>query len=229
MRKKLSKERRSFYFKFFIGLPKSLYLNLHYFGIRGFKLPILVTFRTKLIARKGKVIINIPLRRGIVLVGFTNVKMDVGNQWSSWEVYGDLCFEGKANFGVGTKLWVGQNGKLTIGNNFNVTANSQIGCSHSVTIGKDVLFSWNVLLMDTDAHPIYNKEMQLINADRPIIVDDNVWVCARTTILKGACLPPNSVIGAGTLINSRFEKSNVLIAGNPARIVKEEIVWLHKY
>jgi acetyltransferase-like isoleucine patch superfamily enzyme len=229
MPRKINRERLAYYFKFFAGLPKSLYINLHYFGIRGFRLPILVTFRTKLIAVKGNVNIKIPLKRGIVHMGFSSVKMNAGHQWSSWEVTGDLCFEGNANFGIGSKLWVGQNGKMIIGNNFNVTSNAQIGCFHNVTIGKDVLFSWDVLLMDTDSHPICNQEMELINADRPIVVKDNVWVGARTIILKGTCLPENSVVGAGSLINRRYEKANVLIAGNPARVVKEDIVWLHEF
>jgi acetyltransferase-like isoleucine patch superfamily enzyme len=227
MLRRLNRETLSFYLKFFIGLPKSLYINLHYFGLKGLRLPILVTRRTRLISVKGNVKINLPLKCGTVIIGYSKVKMNAGNQWSSWEVLGELCFEGSANFGVGSKLWVGQNGIMKIGPNFNVTASAQIGCFHQVIIGKDVLFSWDILLMDTDSHAIYDKEMRVINPDKPIIIMDNVWVGARTIILKGAYLPENSVVGAGSLINKKFEKSRVLIAGNPSRIVKEEIVWFH--
>ena len=58
--------------------------------------------------------------------------------------------------------------------------------------------------MDSDSHPIRNKEMQIINADKLITINDNVWVGARSIILKGSFLAENSVVGAGSIIDMVF-------------------------
>jgi acetyltransferase-like isoleucine patch superfamily enzyme len=218
----------TFYWKLLLGLPKSLYINFYYFGFRGISLPILVTSRTYLKKVGGKVIINIPLRRGIVQIGYSSPAMSAGKQWNVWNVSGEIIFEGVADFGVGTSIFVAQKGKMKIGKNLIVTASAEIACLNRINIGEDVLLSWDILLMDSDSHIIRNKDNQIINPDKDILICNNVWVGARSIILKGTYLPENSVVGAGTITNKRFIKSNIIIVGNRTRIVKHNILWSHK-
>ena len=51
-----------------------------------------------------------------------------------------------------------------------------------------------------------------------------MWICANSTILKGALISDNSVVGAGTIVSKKFEHRNVLIAGKN-KIVKENVNW----
>lgn len=44
-------------------------------------------------------------------------------------------------------------------------------------------------------------------------IGTHVWICANSTILKGALISDNSVVGAGTIVSKKFEHRNVLIAG----------------
>ncbi len=79
--------------------------------------------------------------------------------------------------------------------------------------------------MDTDAHPIYNNEMTIINEDKTIRIGHHVWIGCKSMILKGAEIADGCIIGANTFINNKFLNVNSIIAGNPAKIVKSEIKW----
>jgi len=80
--------------------------------------------------------------------------------------------------------------------------------------------------MDIDFHKIKKlNEDNFRNKLENIDIGNNVWIGCRNTILKGSRIKDNSVIGANSLINKEFEKENVLIAGNPAKIVRENIRW----
>ena len=222
-------KRLKLYIKFVLGFPKSLFLNLNYFGLKGFLMPILVSRRTRLSSVKGRVILKKLLKPGIIKIGFTGVEMSTYHEWSVWNVNGDISFEGTANFGPGTRLYVGPNGYLFIGDNLLVTAKSEICCTKRVKIGKDVLFSWDILLMDTDSHPIRNQELQVINNDKDINIGNNVWIGCRSTILKGSIIPDNSIVGANSLTNKSFKNCNLIIGGTPAKILKTDVVWKREH
>ena len=51
-------------------------------------------------------------------------------------------------------------------------------------------------------------------------IEDDVWIGANSTILKGVKIGKGSVIGAGTIV-TRNVPPNVVVVGNPARIIKE--------
>jgi acetyltransferase-like isoleucine patch superfamily enzyme len=218
----------TFYFKVMLGLPKSLYINLHYFGLSGMRLPILVVWRTHLSSVNGEIIIKKPIRFGLVKYGFLGVAMSSFHEWNVWNVNGTITFEGSANFGTGSRLFVGHNGKLNIGDNFLLTATGEICCNKEVSIGRDVLFSWDILLMDTDSHPFRDEKNEIMNPDKSIQIGKNVWIGCRTIMLKGAYIADNSIVGAGTVVYKKFLFDSVIIAGNPADVVKNNIRWLRE-
>ena len=52
-----------------------------------------------------------------------------------------------------------------------------------------------------------------------------MWICAHSDILKGTEIGNDSVIGFGSLVTKKFSDSNILVAGRPAKIVKQSINW----
>lgn len=208
-----------------LGLPKSLYLNYYYFRYKGWKLPIIVTRRTRLKSVKGRVSVQEPISFGCVRIGFNEVALSSGNDWNVWNVQGSIEFNGNTELGSGTKLFVGSQGVLTIGDNFITTSRSEIACAHSVTFGDYVLISWDVLIMDTDAHPIRNANNQILNYDKPITIGNNVWIGARTMILKGTSISDDTIVAAGSTVNKAFSQKAIIIAGSPAKVVKDKIIW----
>lgn len=113
-----------------------------------------------------------------------------------------------------------------MGENFTITAETSIVCHKKIKFGNNVLISWENLFMDTDFHKIKNKEKNnIINEPKEIYIGNNVWIGCRNIILKGSEISNNCVIGSDSLINKKFNRDNVLIAGNPGKILKENIIW----
>lgn len=210
-----------------LSIPKTLRFNLHYFPLKtALKLPVFVSHRTFLRELHGKIVLPEKVDTAMIKIGFGDVgHYDRKRSRSIWQVSGTVIFEGKASIGHGSKLSV--RGILTFGSDFNMTAESTIVCAHSITFGDDCLVSWDVLVMDTDEHPLYSKENERLNPDRPIIVGNHVWIGCKCTLLKGTIVPKNSVVAAGTVMKSPFEGENLVIGGNPPSILKNEVRWEH--
>jgi acetyltransferase-like isoleucine patch superfamily enzyme len=60
---------------------------------------------------------------------------------------------------------------------------------------------------------------------RPVILGDNVWIGAGATVL-GATIGEWAVVATGSVVTSDVP-GEVVVAGNPARVVKKEVSWRH--
>jgi acetyltransferase-like isoleucine patch superfamily enzyme len=215
------------FFNIVRSIPKTLRFNFHYFPLgTALKLPVVVSHRTYLRELHGKVELPEKVERAMVKIGFGDVgHYDRKRSRGIWQVSGTVSFGGKASIGHGSKLSV--RGHLTLGNGFNMTAESTIVCAKDIRFGDDCLLSWDILVMDTDEHPLYDKEHKRINPDKPIIVGNHVWIGCKCVLLKGAEVPDNTVLAAGTLLKSAFSGENQVVGGNPPSILKRDVHWEH--
>lgn len=95
-----------------------------------------------------------------------------------------------------------------------------------LSIGNGNLFAGSINIWARNDHIIYDlKKSSRINNDKNIYIGDNNWIGQNVTFLPGGIINNNSVIGWGSLINKNIKKSNVLIAGIPAKIEKNKINW----
>lgn len=115
---------------------------------------------------------------------------------------------------------LGPRGVVRIGNNVGVSG-ATISSRCRITIGDNVLIGSGVLISDNDAHPLHASERNDCSKTKsaPVILEDDVFVGARSIILKGVKLGRGSVIGAGSVV-SRDVPPNTVVAGNPAKVVK---------
>ena len=215
------------FFNILRSIPKTLRFNLHYFPLKtALKLPVVVSHRTFLRELNGEVVLPEKVETAMVKIGFGDVgHYDRKHSRSIWQVSGTVGFGGKASIGHGSKLSI--RGDLTLGADFNMTAESTIVCAKNIRFGNDCLLSWDILVMDTDEHPLYDKEHKRINPDKPIIVGNHVWIGCKCVLLKGAEIPDNTVLAAGTLLTSAFSGEQQVIGGNPPSILKREVRWEH--
>ena len=100
-----------------------------------------------------------------------------------------------------------------------------ICCQESVTIGKHVGIGANVIIYDTDFHPVNPYERIVVNNDKdikrkPVQIDDYVWIGANAMILKGVHIGRGAVIGAGSVVTNDVPELTIY-AGNPARFIKD--------
>ena len=116
-------------------------------------------------------------------------------------------------------------GKLTIGSNVGMSSTA-IVCKHKISIGNHVKLGGGVCIYDTDFHSLDPKIRRDSNLDKlnaksaAIVLEDNVFVGAHSTILKGVTVGENSIIGACSLV-SRSIPANQIWGGNPARFIRE--------
>nr|WP_050008085.1 acyltransferase [Butyrivibrio sp. WCE2006] len=93
-------------------------------------------------------------------------------------------------------------------------------------IGKDNMISWGVMIRDSDPHLLYDTESKRrINLSKSVYIGDHVWIGQNSLILKGTQIDSGSVIGASSVVASRHVTSNTVWAGNPARKIRENILW----
>jgi acetyltransferase-like isoleucine patch superfamily enzyme len=94
----------------------------------------------------------------------------------------------------------------------------------SVRIGKNCLIAQAVRFYDFDGHPLdaAKRRAHVPPAPeevRPVVVGDDVWIGTTAVVLKGVTIGDRSVVAAGAVV-SRDVPPDVVVAGNPARIVK---------
>ena len=94
----------------------------------------------------------------------------------------------------------------------------------TILIGSHCLFSAEIEIRNGDSHSIYNDSGR-INNSKSIIIGDKVWVGQRAMILKGSKIGHNSVVGCASIVTKEFNQENCVIAGCPARIIKNNIYW----
>ena len=98
-----------------------------------------------------------------------------------------------------------------------------------IRIGNDCMFSEQIFITISDMHTIFdNDTKEVINKPQNIYIGNHVWLGLRTSVLKGARLSDYSVAGTGSIITKSFAESNVIIAGNPAKIIRHNINWSRK-
>ena len=144
------------FFNIIRSIPKTLRFNLHYFPLKtALKLPVVVSHRTYLRELHGKVELPEKVETAMVKIGFGDVgHYDRKRSRGIWQVSGTVSFGGKASIGHGSKISV--RGHLSFGADFNMTAESTIVCAKEIRFGRDCLLSWDILVMDTDEHPIFH-------------------------------------------------------------------------
>ena len=94
-----------------------------------------------------------------------------------------------------------------------------------IIVGESCMFSTNVYLTTSDRHSILNEQGNRINRPADIIVGDHVWLGYASTLLKGAQVGKNSIVGSSAVLTKKYEKNNCILAGSPAKVVKENINW----
>ena len=129
----------------------------------------------------------------------------------------------RLSYGVGQKLHVGANTKC-VGVSFILDENAQI------FIGENNLISAHVVIFGADGHAVIDRETEKVinGVKHPLIIGNHCWIGYRAMILKNAYIPNNCIVGGGTVVTGQFNEENIVLGGNPARIVKRNVDWTHK-
>ena len=136
---------------------------------------------------------------------------------------------------AGCSFSLGKEGTCSVGD-FTLLNGVLIMAEERIEIGSYCLMSWNVGIADSDFHPLdpaqrmqdalalapyyENRPARPVLRTAPVRIHDNVWVGMGAVILKGVEIGENSVVAAGAIV-TKSVPPNVVVAGNPAVVVKQ--------
>jgi acetyltransferase-like isoleucine patch superfamily enzyme len=110
---------------------------------------------------------------------------------------------------------VGSGAKLSIGDGTFLNRNVEIIAWKDVSIGRFCQVGWDVLILDTDQHPVPGRGRE----DRAVRIGDNVWIGARAVILKGVSIGDQAVVGAGAIVTHDVPPGATVV-GPSARVIR---------
>lgn len=112
--------------------------------------------------------------------------------------------------------------ELIIGDNVGISG-ATIYARESIRIGDNTLVGGNAKIFDNDFHPLEiearNKDIKEKIGSRPVVIGNNCFIGGNSIILKGTVLGDGCIVGAGAVVSGEFG-DNCIIAGNPARVIK---------
>ncbi len=132
----------------------------------------------------------------------------------------------RSHFGkVGGKIYIEPNFRcdyafnIFVGDNFYANYDCIMLDICRITIGANCLIGPRVCIY-TATHPVaVGERISRLEYAKPVTIGDNVWIGGNAVINPGVTIGDNAVVASGSVV-IRDVESNVVVAGNPAKVVK---------
>lgn len=117
-----------------------------------------------------------------------------------------------------SSIMVHKGATLAIGKNTYLNGGS-IDCSFRITIGNDCAIADGVRIMDNSWHSSCSPM-------EGIRIGNKVWIATNAMILPGVTIGDGAIIAAGAIV-TRDVPARCMVAGVPAKVIKENVEWKH--
>jgi acetyltransferase-like isoleucine patch superfamily enzyme len=121
----------------------------------------------------------------------------------------------------GTHIFADANSIISIYDSF-IGRNCVITAKEKVVINKGCLIAEMVVIRDQDhlVHLLTEQNSRDEFSVGPVIIESNVWIAAKATILKGVIVGKHSVVGASAVVTKDVPAYEVW-GGVPAKFIKQ--------
>jgi maltose O-acetyltransferase len=137
------------------------------------------------------------------------------------QCYGELIVGDRVRLNGGTvplEFFCAKGAQLSIGDGSFLNYGTSIAAHRRVEIGRDCDIGQYAIIMDGDFHsPQDHRRPQ---EPRPVVIEDDVWLGARVTVLPGVRIGRGAVVAAAAVV-TRDVPPRTLVAGMPARVVRQ--------
>lgn len=125
------------------------------------------------------------------------------------------------NVTIENQCYIGSGKKIEIGDYSGIGQRSYL--QGNITIGKYVMMAPDVVIL-TENHNFHDTSklirFQGCQKEKPVIIEDDVWIGIRAIILPGVRIGKGSVVGAGSVVTKEVESYSI-VAGNPAKLIRK--------
>ena len=121
------------------------------------------------------------------------------------------------------------NNTIIIGEYAHIRGESELVCMEGtkLLIGSNLGMSSETIIRTGDGHRIFDRDTGIrTNTAEDIIIGNDCWIARRGIILKGVILMDYTIVGTGALVTKKYDESNIILGGNPAKIIRRNISWL---
>jgi acetyltransferase-like isoleucine patch superfamily enzyme len=137
-------------------------------------------------------------------------KLKIAN-WGSLTIGDDCTFRAPV---TPIDIFVGPDANLSVGNGVRFHSGDTISALMRVEIGDRVQIGPHVSIHDNAFHDLYDRAKT--PESEPVIVEDDVWLASKCTLLPGVRIGRGAVVGAHALVTADVEPFTV-VGGVPAR------------
>lgn len=121
---------------------------------------------------------------------------------------------------AGSYVRVVKNGHLEINGGF-INEGVEITCASKITIREGATIARDVVIRDYDGHTTEAPDYKIA---KPITIGKHVWIGNRAMILKGVTIGDGAIVAAGAIV-TKDVPAGTIVAGIPAKVVKEDVKW----
>jgi tetrahydrodipicolinate N-acetyltransferase len=131
--------------------------------------------------------------------------------------------QGTVQMNRGVRVFVTDGGHLEMGSRSYINDCSTLTCFEHVKIGSGCSISWSTNILDANIHELVIAGRPRLRS-APVLIGDRVWIGTGATILPGVSIGEHAVIAAGSVVTTDVP-GGVVVGGNPARILAEDVSW----
>jgi acetyltransferase-like isoleucine patch superfamily enzyme len=160
---------------------------------------------------------------GLLTVGLEPVGFMDRHDRTMLRASGKVRVNGDFAIAKGCRVLVGPEATVDLGFGY-MNPNTLAVIMRGLKLGDGCAISWGCQFLDSDFHQL-ERPGSKSERSAPIMLGDRVWVASNVTILKGTTIASGCVVATGSVVKGVFGEENCLIAGNPAKVVKTNIMW----
>ncbi len=227
---------------FILNIFKTIYINFRTQPLsKAIKLPIFVYGKLKIYSLRGQIIIDAPIKMGMIHFGKDLDHNPVSLNPIKLTINGILKFNGHSLISGGSTITV-WNGIINLAKNVSIGSGVQLKAYTNIEIGENSQIVALCTVMDTNVHYVKNiKTGEISKSFAPIFIGKNCWINQGSLITKGTIIPDYCIVARNTFLNKDYTKicePNSVLAGSPAKVIAtdmqrifdfEEEIKLNKY
>lgn len=220
--------KRKIKFFFTINWIKTIYFNFKMFRFSIAKqLPVMFYENVKFSTLDGEIIINAPIRRGMIGIGQKFEKFSRSRGVAELVLSGKLIFNGHAHFGKDVSVFIGRRAVAEFGHMACLGSNVRYICTKNITLGNWAGIGYESQLSDSNYHPFKDlNSNETTPMTKSISIGNYNSFSNRVTILPGTKTPDHCIVASNSVCTTDYSNQgeNILIGGVPAKLIRNNYI-----